>query len=76
MKTQHEAGSILLSGPGKLKDQTYGVYLIRAPSKDSAQAIAASDPFTAAGHCDFDLIEWDVHQIMGAGPFTMTGLGR
>jgi hypothetical protein len=36
----------------------------------SLESIAASDPYTAAGFCAFELLEWEVHQIMGAGPFT------
>jgi hypothetical protein len=32
--------------------------------------VAAADPYTAAGFCVFDLYEWEVHQIMGAGPFS------
>ncbi len=76
MKTQHEAGNILFSGPGRLNDTSYGIYLIRAPSKAEAEQIAGSDPFTVAGHCAFDLIEWEVHQILGAGAFTAAGLRR
>jgi uncharacterized protein YciI len=70
MRTQHEAGKVLLSGPGSLKGERYGIYLIRAASRAEAEQIAAADPFTAAGDCAFDLIEWEVHQIMGAGPFS------
>jgi uncharacterized protein YciI len=68
MKQQHESGKILFSGP--TADRKYGVYVIRAESKAEAEKIAGSDPYTAAGLCAFDLLEWEVHQIMGAGPFT------
>jgi uncharacterized protein YciI len=68
MKQQHDSGQILFSGP--TTDRKYGVYVIRAGSKDEADKIAAGDPYTAAGFCAFDLLEWEVHQIMGAGPFT------
>ena len=74
MKQQHEAGRILFSGP--TTDRKYGVYVIRARSKDEAEKLAASDPYTAAGFTSFELLEWDVHQIMGAGNFTAAGLGR
>ena len=74
MRTQHEAGRILFSGP--TPDRKIGIYVIRAESRDEAERIAASDPFTKAGFCTFDLIEWEVHQIMGAGPFTAAELGR
>jgi len=68
MKRQHEAGTILFSGP--TTDRKFGVYVIRAASRGEAEKIAAGDPYTAAGFCAFDLYEWDVHQIMGAGAFT------
>ena len=72
MKEQHEAGKILLSGP--TPNRKLGIYLIRAESREEAEKIAAGDPYTAAGFTTFDLIEWEVHQIMGAGPFTTAGL--
>jgi uncharacterized protein YciI len=75
MRTQHEAGSILLSGPGLYKGDRYGIYLIRAASRDEAERIAAADPFTAAGDAAYDLIEWEVHQILGAGPFSTAAFG-
>ncbi len=68
MKQQHIAGKILFSGP--TTDRQYGIYVIRADSKHDAEQIAGSDPYTAAGFCAFDLLEWEVHQIMGVGPFT------
>ncbi len=75
MQTQHEAGSIVMSGPGKTPaGDRVGIYLIHAESRAAAERIAAGDPFTVAGHATFDLIDWEVHQIMGAGPFTSTGL--
>jgi uncharacterized protein YciI len=74
MKQQHDAGKILFSGPSS--DRKYGIYVIRASSKDEAAKIAASDPYTAAGFTSFELLEWEVHQIMGAGNFTAAGLGH
>lgn len=73
MNQQHEAGTILISGPAA--NRTLGMYLIRAGSAEEALKIAAADPFTAGGFCDFELIDWEVHQIMGAGPFTAAGVG-
>jgi uncharacterized protein YciI len=68
MRQQHEAGRIIVSGP--TADRKYGVYVIRAPSREEAERIAASDPYTAAGFTAFELLEWEVHQIMGVGPFS------
>jgi len=74
MKRQHDAGSIVLSGPAQ--GRSLGMYLIRADSRDEAEQIAAGDPFTAAGHCAYELIDWDIHQILGVGPFSAGELGR
>jgi len=68
MKRQHNAGTILLSGPSP--DRALGIYLVRADSLDEAERIAGSDPFTAAGHCAAEVIEWEIHQILGVGGFT------
>lgn len=68
MKQQHESGNILFSGP--TTDRKYGVYVIRAVTRPEAEKIAASDPYTAAGFAAFELLEWEVHQMMGVGPFT------
>ncbi|HYU19755.1 MAG TPA: YciI family protein [Chloroflexota bacterium] len=74
MKQQHQAGRILFSGP--TPDRKLGIYVIRAQSRDEAESIAAGDPYTEAGFCTFDLIEWDVHQVLGVGPFTSRELGQ
>jgi uncharacterized protein YciI len=68
MREQHLAGTILFSGPSP--GRKLGVYIIRCASEEKAARIAAADPFTAAGDCTFDLIDWDVRQALGTGPFT------
>jgi uncharacterized protein YciI len=72
MKQQHETGRILFSGPSA--DRKLGIYVIRAGSIDEAERIAGSDPYTKAGFCAFELFEWEVHQILGVGPFTSAEL--
>ena len=74
MREQHEAGAIVMSGPSG--DRTPGIYLVRAASRQAVEAIASGDPFNAADHCTFDLIEWHVHQILGMGPFSAAELSR
>lgn len=73
MKRQHETGTVLFSGP--TRDRKYGIYVVKADSKTDAEKIAAGDPYTAAGFCAFEVLEWEVHQILGAGPFTATEMG-
>src|SRR5438105_3677534 len=74
MRAQHEAGRIVISGPGVVDGERVGMYLIRAPSRPEAEAIASGDPYTVAGHTRFELIEWQIHQILGIGTFTEAGL--
>jgi uncharacterized protein YciI len=73
MKEQHLAGKIMLSGPSP--DLRFGMYLIVAGSREEADRIAASDPYTSAGDASYELTEWNVRQIMGIGPFTAAELG-
>ncbi len=73
MKAQHEAGTIILSGPSP--DLELGMYLIRAGSPEEANRIAASDPYTVAGDSSYELQQWNIRQITGVGPFTAAGLG-
>jgi len=72
MKEQHQTGRILFSGPSV--DRKLGIYVIRAGSRDEAERIDSGDPYTKAGFTAFDIIEWEVHQILGAGPFTAAEL--
>jgi uncharacterized protein YciI len=74
MREQHNAGKILLSGPSP--DRTLGIYLIRADTRSEAEKIASGDPYTVAGETTFELIEWEIHQALGVGPFTAPGLGH
>jgi len=68
MKSQHEASNVLFSGP--TADHSMGIYVIRASSMEDAQAVADSDPFHDRSFRNYDLLDWEVHQIMGAGPFS------
>jgi uncharacterized protein YciI len=67
MREQHESGRILMSGPSE--DREFGIYVIRAKSREEAEQIAAGDPYTAVGDCSFELINWEIHQILGIGSF-------
>jgi caffeoyl-CoA O-methyltransferase len=72
MKLQHESGTVMFSGPSA--DIRTGIYVIRARSLEHARHIAAEDPFTKAGHCTFECLEWDVRQVLGTGPFSVAEL--
>jgi uncharacterized protein YciI len=68
MKIQHDSGTVILSGP--TRDRKLGIYVIRAASREEAERIASADPYTKAGLCSFEVLEWEVHQVLGIGPFT------
>ncbi|MFQ5879853.1 MAG: YciI family protein [Dehalococcoidia bacterium] len=69
----HQAGNILFSGP--TPDLSVGIYVIRASSLDEAKRTADADPFHAQGVRQYEMLEWEVHQILGAGPFSAEAFG-
>ena len=68
MKGQHEAGNVLLSGP--TVDRSMGIYVINAGSSGEARRLADTDPFHANSLRSYEMLDWEVHQILGAGPFS------
>ena len=72
MRRQHAASNVLFSGP--TADRSVGIYVIRAPSLDEARRVADSDPFHANAVRSYELLEWEVHQVLGAGSFSSEGL--
>jgi hypothetical protein len=67
LRAQHERAAVVISGPSS--DGTTGIYVLRAPSRQDAAAIAATDPLAHDDRVTVDVIEWDVHQILGVGSF-------
>ncbi len=74
MKAQHEAGNVLFSGP--TTDLAVGIYVVRAASKDDAVRLIDTDPLHAQRVRRYEVLEWDVHQVLGAGPFSSEGIGE
>ncbi len=72
MKVQHEAGKIFF----RVRQRTASTASTRSGRRreNKRKKIAASDPYTAAGFTAFELLEWEVHQIMGVGLFTSAEL--
>ena len=69
MRDQHERGTILISGPSP--DHMTGMYVMRAPSHQDAADVIASDPLAQDGLSTLEVIDWEVHQILGIGPFKL-----
>ena len=65
MKKQHEAGNVLFSGP--TLDRSTGIYVVRAASYEEAQGIVDSDPFHVLKLRRYEILEWEIHQVLGAG---------
>ena len=49
-------------------DGATGIYVLRVSSHEDAVALAATDPLAGDG-VRVEVIEWDVHQILGIGSF-------
>ena len=54
---------------GPTPDHQQGIYVINVGSREEAERIAASDPFTACGGCTYQIWDWELHEIMGVGRF-------
>ena len=72
MQAQHAAGTVAISGP--TPDRSMGIYVVRADSAETAHKITASDPFHTHNLREYQLIPWEVHQILGIGPFSVDGI--
>ena len=68
MERQHQSGKVLFSGP--TPDRSIGIYVVKAGSNDEARALVDTDPFHAAGLRGYEIIECEIHQVLGAGTFT------
>ncbi len=67
MQDQHERGTVLISGPSS--DGAAGIYVLRMASREEASALASSDPLAQDDLVRVEIIEWNVHQILGIGSF-------
>jgi hypothetical protein len=69
LREQDAAGRLLFSGP--TSDNRIGIMVVRARSLDDARRIFDSETWHAAGLRDYELHEWEVHQAVGVGTFTV-----
>lgn len=74
MHAQHKQGTVIISGP--TPDRSHGIYVVKAESEEEARQIADSDPFALAGVRTYDLYPWEVHQMLGIGPFSLPGISH
>jgi hypothetical protein len=43
--------------------------VLRVPSREDAAALGATDPLAQDDQARVEVIEWDIHQILGIGSF-------
>jgi hypothetical protein len=58
----------------KRADHTVGLYVMRVPSSEDAAVIATGDPLAQDGLATVEIIDWQVHQVLGIGPFDLAGI--
>lgn len=51
-----------------------GVMVVSAASAAEAEALLRDEPFVRGGYRVFEVFEWDVHQMLGVGPFSRATL--
>ena len=56
---------MLISGPSA--DCAVGIYVLSAPSREDADALAATDRLAQDDQAGIEVIEWDNHQILRIG---------
>ena len=72
MRSLHEDGSVIMSGPST--DLRLGIYVMRAQDASKARAVALRDPLLRSGGASVEIIEWQLHQVLGVGVFEENAL--
>jgi uncharacterized protein YciI len=67
MREQQFAGKVLIAGPSH--DGDLGIIVFGHMSKADLDALCRQDPFVARGYREYEVIAWDVHQLLGVGGF-------
>jgi len=74
-RREHEAGRLLFSGPAE--GLALAVMVFRGGDdlpREAVEALLTGEPLVAAGHRTVEVLEWDVRQVLGAGPFSVAEL--
>lgn len=75
VQAMHTRGRVLFSGP--CRDTGMGIIVLRGDDMDRAglDTLLAEEPLVAAGLRTYDVIAWDVRQVLGIGAFALGGAG-
>ncbi|MET8871935.1 YciI family protein [Nocardia sp. NPDC004604] len=77
MREQQLAGKVLFSGPSL--DGELGIIVFGHMSRAELDDLCRQEPFVARGYRGFEVIPWEVHQLLGIGGFdveTLTAMTR
>lgn len=70
LHAMHDQGVIVMSGPST--DLSLGIYVMRAKDATEATQLASADPLLQTAGSAVELIEWQLHQVLGIGAFSTT----
>jgi uncharacterized protein YciI len=70
VQEQQLVGRVLFSGPSL--DGELGIIVFGHTSRSELNGLCRQEPFIARGHRDFEVIAWEVHQLLGIGGFDVT----
>ncbi|HEX6521272.1 MAG TPA: YciI family protein [Streptosporangiaceae bacterium] len=70
LKAMHEQGTIIMSGPST--DLSLGIYVMRARNTAEAGRLASADPLLKSPGATLEVTEWQLHQILGVGAFSVS----
>jgi uncharacterized protein YciI len=73
MREHQETGEVIASGP--TTDGEIGIIVFRSMTRERLDRLCATEPFVRSGFRDYDVYSWDVHQLLGVGPFTRDAVG-
>jgi uncharacterized protein YciI len=72
MREQHLAGKVLFSGPSL--DGELGIIVFGHMSRAEFDDLCGHEPFVARGYRSFEVIPWELHQLLGVGGFDVKGI--
>jgi uncharacterized protein YciI len=72
MREQQFAGKVLIVGPSR--DGDLGIIVFGHMSKADLDALCSQEPFVARGYREYEVIAWDVHQLLGIGAFDLKAI--
>lgn len=69
MREQQLAGRVLIAGPSP--DRGLGIIVIGHMSREAVEDLLTDEPLIAGGFRNYEVIEWEVHQLLGIGGFDL-----